>query len=127
MDSFILYVEDNASNVIVVSRIAESLGVELKAVSDAISMFASLSEQLPMLILLDISLPDIEDIDGLTAARMIREKPSPLSEIAIVAVTANAMEADRERCLEAGCNDYLAKPFRVSELTSVIKRYLRLG
>ncbi|GAB4552498.1 MAG: hypothetical protein OHK0023_20600 [Anaerolineae bacterium] len=124
MGLVVLYVEDNASNVIVVARVADSLGVELRVAPDAISMFASLSQELPALILLDISLPDM---DGMTAARMIRQKPSPISDIPIIAVTANAMEGDRERCLEAGCNDYLAKPFRVSELSRLIKHHLNLS
>jgi len=76
----------------------------------------------PCLILMDISLPDV---DGLAATRLIRSLREPLARIPIIAITASAMVGDRERCLAAGCNDYLAKPFTVRALVDILQTYLR--
>lgn len=74
------------------------------------------------LILMDISLRGEED--GLQLTRRIREK-SPVSDIPIIAVTAHAFADDRRRSLEAGCNEYLPKPFRVKQLQELVARFVR--
>ncbi len=78
------------------------------------------ASQLPDLVLLDIMLPNM---DGLEAARLIRQNPKTHS-IPILAVTAKVSPEDREKCLQNGCNDHLAKPFTLEELASKIEKLL---
>jgi CheY-like chemotaxis protein len=118
----VLYVEDNASNIVVVERVCEHLKLPLRVVGNATDAIASVLEAPPSLILMDISLPDV---DGLAATRLIRSLREPLAQIPIIAITASAMVGDRERCLAAGCNDYLAKPFTVRALVDILQTYLR--
>ena len=118
----VLYVEDNASNIVVVERVCEHLKLPLRVVSNATDAIASVLEAPPCLILMDVSLPDV---DGLAATRLIRSLREPLAQIPIIAITASAMVGDRERCLAAGCNDYLAKPFTVRALVDILQTYLR--
>ena len=76
------------------------------------------------LILMDVQMPGI---DGLETTRAIREMEGGRRRIPIVAVTARAMQGDRDRCLAAGIDDYLAKPIRPAELSALLKRYLLVG
>src|SRR5215813_14064726 len=91
----ILYIEDNPSNVIVVQRIIESMGGTLIVATNATDGLNIAFKTPPDIILMDISLPDI---DGLTATGMLRANPLT-THIPIIAVTASAMVGDRERCL----------------------------
>lgn len=91
-------------------------------VSNASDAIASLLETPPRLILMDISLPDV---DGLAATRLVRSLPPPLGNLPIIAITASAMVGDRERCLAAGCDEYLAKPFAVRALVDILRAYLQ--
>jgi len=63
------------------------------------------------------------EMDGFEASRTIREREAGGKRIPIVALTANAMAGDRERCLEAGMDDYLSKPFRADDLRAVFSRF----
>lgn len=77
--------------------------------------------QPPDLILMDVSMPGM---DGLTATQKIRDIPE-LKDMVIVALTANAMEGDKERALDAGCDGYIGKPIDVDKLPDDILYYLR--
>ena len=77
--------------------------------------------QPPDLILMDLSMPDM---DGLTATKHIRTMPE-LSNIPIIALTANAMESDRDRSLEAGCDGYIKKPIDVDKFPEDVIAFLR--
>jgi CheY-like chemotaxis protein len=116
----ILYVEDNPSNVIVVQRVADALGYELIIAETGQAGLDRAHQESPDLILMDIGLPDI---DGLDVTRILRENQDT-AQLPIVAVTAHALNGDREKCLEAGCNDYLAKPFTVAGLKGIFVRFL---
>jgi len=117
----ILYIEDNPPNIIVVERIIESLGGKLDVAMNARDGLKMAYTMHFDLILMDISLPDI---DGLTATRELRSNPNT-AQIPIIAVTASAMVGDRERCLNAGCTDYIAKPLQVKTLSAILKQYIR--
>jgi len=77
--------------------------------------------QLPNLIMMDIMMPEM---DGLEAARRIRENPHTRA-IPIIAVTALSSRKDKKKCLESGCDDYLSKPFTASQLSSSITELLK--
>jgi CheY-like chemotaxis protein len=76
--------------------------------------------QRPDLILMDMSLPRL---DGWEATRRIKADPA-LKAIPVIALTAHAMAGDREKALEAGCDDYLSKPINLKELAAKLKHYL---
>lgn len=114
----ILYVEDNATNVILVQRVANMGKHEVVNFADGQEALDKVDQTKPDLILLDVQLRGA--LTGLDVARMLREKGSTLP---IIAVTAYAMKGDQQRCLDAGCDDYLAKPVSVAELVTVFKRY----
>lgn len=117
----ILYVEDNPSNIIVVERIVESLGYQLLLAQDGQTGLSMARSELPSLILMDVGLPDMT---GLEVTGILRGEDATRN-IPIIAVTAHAMNGDRERCLAAGCNEYLSKPFKVKELTNMIQLYVK--
>ena len=118
----VLVAEDNRTNRMVVSKMLKDEPVDLHFAEDgelAIKMFKSLA---PDLIFMDLSMPKV---GGLEAARTIREIEweTGMSGVPIVVLTANAMEGDREQCLDAGMNDYLTKPIRKQSLIGKINEY----
>ena len=76
---------------------------------------------LPDIVLLDINMPEM---DGYTTTRIIRRLPNPLGKTPIVALTADAMPRDKEKCLQAGMNNFISKPFRINEIESALRIYL---
>ncbi len=119
----VLYIEDNGDNRMLVRRIlmaSDHEFVVLEADSARKGIEIALAEP-PDLILMDLSMPDM---DGLTATRVIRGTPT-LSQIPIVALTANAMESDRDRSLDAGCDGYIKKPIDVDKFPDEVMTFLR--
>jgi CheY-like chemotaxis protein len=102
----ILLVEDNSDNLMLVQDFLESLGYQVLIAPDGQTGVQDAERELPDLILLDMSLPVM---DGWHAAQQIKANKLTVS-IPIIALTAHAMVGDRERALEAGCDDYLSKP-----------------
>lgn len=119
----ILYIEDNLDNRMLVRRVlmASDYGFEVEDVDNAIDGIKMAEANPPDLILMDMSMPDM---DGLTATQQIRAHEK-LNSTLIVALTANAMVGDRERALEAGCDGYISKPIDVDKLPDDIISYLR--
>ena len=117
----ILVVEDDELNMKLTREILKLAQYGILEATDAESGMQLVRDQRPDLILMDINLPNI---DGLTAVRMIH-KDEALRNIPVVALTALAMDGDREKAIEAGCIDYISKPFRVTDLLEVIERVLK--
>jgi len=115
----ILIAEDNSANQMVASRSVERLGYRGTIVSDGAEAIRALDEGIYDLVFMDIQMPEL---DGLETTRRIRANPR-LHQPYIAAVTANVTVRDRALCAEAGMNDYLSKPFRLSDLRAVLKRY----
>jgi signal transduction histidine kinase/CheY-like chemotaxis protein len=128
----ILLVEDNPVNQEVTRAMLMSLGLEPDIVSNGLGALEALSSRVYDLVLMDCQMPEM---DGYEATRKIRslesaqesgggaKLPYP-SHIPIVALTAHAMEGDREQCLEAGMDDYLSKPFTRDQIMDVLQRWL---
>lgn len=120
MSKRILYVEDNFENRLFVRRVLEAMGYEMIEAHDGLSGIETAQAEMPDLILMDVGLPGM---DGLETTSKMREIPS-IKAIPIIALTANAMKGDRERCLEAGCDAYLQKPIGVNDLREKLTSYL---
>jgi two-component system cell cycle response regulator DivK len=116
----ILYVEDNPENRLLVKRILMVEGYRVIEAENANIAIQYLQQETPHLILMDINMPDM---DGYALTSRLREKDH-LKHTPIIALTANAMQGDRERSLEAGCNGYIQKPVDVDLLPGQIRRYL---
>ena len=120
MSARILCVEDNPQNMRLVRKILKHEGYTVLEAEDGASGLAVAETEKPDLILMDINLPDI---DGLEVTRRIKAQ-AHLKQIPIVALTANAMYGDEERCLAAGCDGYIAKPVSKEKLVTSIEMYL---
>jgi GAF domain-containing protein/CheY-like chemotaxis protein len=115
----ILLAEDNVVNQKLATRLLERLGYRADVVANGVETLDALERQTYDLLLSDVQMPEM---DGLEATRRIIQRWPSGERPWIVAMTAEAMSGDRERCLAAGMNDYLAKPIRVDELVAAIKR-----
>ncbi|MCG8671047.1 MAG: response regulator [Pseudomonadales bacterium] len=116
----ILVVEDNPVNQMIMKKILGSLGHEFSVADDGVQAVAASKEQHYDLILMDCQMPNM---DGFEATRLIRSEDNQNRATPIIAVTANAMEADRERCLAAGMNDYLKKPVKPAMIDDALHRW----
>lgn len=121
MKKKILLVEDNPATIDVIQKELEFLGYESVVAQDGKEGIDKAASSLPDLIIMDISLPKM---DGLEATSLIRKNPKTGS-IPILAATARALPGDKEKCLQAGCDDYIAKPFTHRELGAAIKKLLK--
>jgi two-component system, sensor histidine kinase and response regulator len=117
----VLVAEDNAINQQVILRMLEKLGLSADVAGDGLEAVAAMERTDYALVLMDCQMPRC---DGYGAARAIRSLPGPRSKVPIVAVTASALEDERERCLAAGIDDYLAKPVRLNELEQMLETWL---
>ena len=107
----ILYIEDNMHNRRLVRKILQRRGYTIVEAEDGITGLEMVRELKPPLVLLDIGLPGM---DGMEVVSHIKAD-AELRDIPVIAVTASAMHGDRERFLEAGCDDYISKPIQVME------------
>ena len=115
----ILLTEDNAVNQKLALRVLEKLGYRADVAGNGLEAIQALERQPYDLVLMDVQMPEM---DGLEATRRIVRQWVEAERPWIVAMTAEAMQGDRERCLAAGMNDYLTKPIRVTELVAAIER-----
>ncbi|KYK42038.1 hybrid sensor histidine kinase/response regulator [Stenotrophomonas maltophilia] len=113
----VLLAEDDVRNIFALSSVLEPLGVTLEIARNGQEAVDRLAEREVDLVLMDIMMPEK---DGLAAMREIRAQRH-LQDLPIIALTAKAMPDDRERCLQAGANDYIAKPIDVDKLVSLCR------
>jgi signal transduction histidine kinase/CheY-like chemotaxis protein len=116
----ILLAEDNPVNSLLAQKILTSAGHEVYAVTDGRLAVAALRLRSFDVVLMDVNMPEM---DGFEATRQIRELGEKGEQIPILALTALAIKGDRERCLAAGMNDYISKPFRRDELLATVASY----
>ena len=119
----LLYVEDNEMNRDMLSRRLQRRGFEVLIAGDGEQGVTLAAAEKPDLILMDMSLPVL---DGWEATRRIKAAPAT-RRIPIIGLTAHAMATDRDRCLEAGCDDYDTKPVELGRLLEKIERMLGTG
>ena len=109
----ILVAEDNKVNQQLALQLLERMGYRAEVAGNGLEVIEALHRQHYDVVFMDIHMPEM---DGLTATQRICEAWSPGSRPRIIAMTANAMQGDREKCIRAGMNDYISKPIRVEEL-----------
>lgn len=119
----ILLVEDNPINQMVARAILTSLGYAVKVANNGAEALQLLGAETVDLVLMDCMMPEM---DGFEATARIRDPKTKVlnSQVTIIAMTANAMAGDREKCLSAGMNDYLSKPISKDEVAAVLKKWL---
>jgi CheY-like chemotaxis protein len=117
----VLVVEDEPVNMMLISEVLRNMGIEVLRAGNGIEALHLLTSTLPSIIFMDINMPGM---DGYTATRHIRHLPAAQRMIPIIALTADATRDDKEKCLEAGMDNFVSKPFRMEEITSVLKKYL---
>ena len=123
----VLLVDDNAINQKVAARLLLQMGYRADLAANGLEALAALDRQPYDLIFMDVMMPEM---GGLEATRAIRQRqkqtavhPSYTGPITIVAMTASAMQGDREKCLEAGMDDYLSKPVHLDDVRAIIERW----
>jgi CheY-like chemotaxis protein len=116
----VLLAEDNIVNQRVAITQLRKLGYSADAVANGLEVLDAIESVPYDVILMDCQMPEM---DGYEATKRIRASTSKTANIPIVAMTAHAMEGDRERCLEAGMNDYVSKPVKIEELGRVLEHW----
>ena len=117
----VLLVDDDARNIFALSSVLERRGMHVLTATtgrEAIALLESTSDV--AIVLMDIMMPEM---DGYQTMRAIRQKPA-FRRLPMIALTAKAMKGDREKCMEAGASDYLAKPVNTEQLLSALRMWL---
>jgi two-component system sensor histidine kinase/response regulator len=117
----VLLVEDNAVNQLVASRMLQRLGFTVEFATDGQKAVDMVAANHYDLVFMDCQMPVM---DGYQATEQIRRTEPPDRHVVIVAMTANAMQTDRQRCFDSGMDDYLSKPINKSEIVAVLRRHL---
>ncbi|MEJ1965275.1 MAG: response regulator [Gammaproteobacteria bacterium] len=138
----VLLVEDNRVNQLVAARMLKAFGIEATVVSDGAQAVATVREKTFDLVLMDCQMPELDGYDATRAIRMWElenaasdgpkqgwARPNPAGHaisrrLPIVAMTANTMLGDREKCIAAGMDDYLAKPIKREVLLACLRQWL---
>jgi len=117
----VLLVDDDARNIFALSSVLERRGMQVLTANTGREAIATLEAQPEMaIVLMDIMMPQM---DGYETMREIRSNPA-YRRLPIIALTAKAMVGDREKCLQAGASDYLAKPVNTEQLVSALRMWL---
>lgn len=123
LEGRVLVVEDNSVNLSVMRKLLQRFGLNCESARDGIDALEAVNRAQYDLILMDVQMPNM---DGYQATRAIREREARkgLSPTPILAMTANAMAGDREKCLEAGMDEYMSKPIKQADLKNMLRQWL---
>jgi len=118
----VLIIDDDSRNIFALSAVLKAKGYHVVSALSAVEGITRLKNNKSIsVILLDIMMPDMDGYQAIAAIRASEQ----ISRIPIIAVTAQAMVGDREKCLEAGANDYISKPIDVDALLDLLANYQR--
>jgi PAS domain S-box-containing protein len=117
----VLLVEDVEINQEVMLELLSNAGLSVRVANNGVEALQAVADHTPDCILMDCQMPVM---DGFETSRRLREQPR-LRDLPIIALTANAMASDRQRCLDAGMNDHVSKPVNLSELFAALERWVR--
>jgi CheY-like chemotaxis protein len=119
----ILVAKDNSVNQVLAVRLLEKRGHSVTVAGNGKEALAALEKDTFDLVLMDVQMPEM---DGFEAKAAIREKEKASGHhLPVIAMTVHAMAGDRERCVEAGMDDYITKPIQPQELSELLKRHSR--
>ena len=124
LDAKILLVEDNPINQMVAQKMLEKVGLKPKLANNGLQAMQLLNEQTFDLVLMDCQMPEMDGFDATREIRKLEIKAINQNLIPVVAMTANVMSGDRERCLDVGMDDYIGKPVQRDQLESVLRKWL---
>ena len=116
-----LVVEDNPVNQLVTARTLERFGCRVRVVNNGIEALQALGERRYDVVFMDCHMPEL---DGYDATRELRRRASENATVPVIALTANAMREDRDRCLRAGMDDYAAKPVQPKLLRTLLAKWV---
>jgi two-component system, sensor histidine kinase and response regulator len=119
----ILLAEDNQTNQLVVTALLRKLGCKTDVVATGLAALDALRSTPYDIILMDCQMPEMDGYDAARAIRSMEQGSHRIPPVRIIALTANAMEGDREKCLAAGMDDYLTKPIQLQALQAVLARW----
>ena len=117
----IMVVDDDPINMMLISEVLKKMGFEVIQMQHGREVIETLPHYDPALIFMDVNMPEM---DGYMTTRIIRKMQTAQSKIPIIALTADAMKGDKERCLESGMNHYISKPFKLEEIEAVLKEFM---
>ena len=123
MSLVVLLVEDNEANADMLSRRLDKHGFDVRLAGDGRTALAMAHDLTPALVLMDISLPEI---DGWETTRRLKASPVTAA-IPVIALTAHAMVSDREKCLAAGCDEFETKPIDLKRLLDKMQALIGAG
>jgi len=119
-----LLAEDNATNQIVAAMTLRNLGCEVDIAANGLEAMQMIEKSSYDIVFMDCEMPQV---DGFEATIAIRRRHDSKSQLPIIAVTAQAMQGDRERCLAAGMNDYISKPARLEDFSAILQKWIVTG
>jgi CheY-like chemotaxis protein len=117
----VLVAEDNPVNQIVAARVLERCGCSADVVATGVEALEALGARSYAAVLMDCQMPEM---DGYEATKELRRREQGQRRTPVIAMTAHAMTGDRERCLEAGMDDYITKPVRHADLDGALRRWI---
>ncbi len=117
----LLVVDDNPVNQKVAVKMLEKLGYRVDVAGNGNEALAALTRHQYNLVFMDCQMPEL---DGFETTRMIRSHEQPGTRLPIIAMTANAMQGDREHCLSSGMDDFVSKPVKSQDLSKVLSQWL---
>ncbi|HEY4208576.1 MAG TPA: response regulator, partial [Puia sp.] len=120
----IMVAEDEPINMLLISEVLHKMGFKVIKAATGAEVLELLQKHDPDIIFMDINMPEM---DGYTATRAIRRLKGPQADTPIIALTADAMTEDKQRCLDAGMNSFISKPFRLEEIEGVLQQFAYVG
>ena len=120
--TLVMVVEDDPINMMLITEVLRKMGFQILKAENGKRALEILPHHQPELIFMDVNMPEL---DGFATTRLIRQMPEPHCNVPIIALTADAMQGDKERCIEAGMNSYVSKPFRLEEIEMVLRNKIQ--